>query len=186
MIRAELLQHDRHLLQRSVEIREVRQPIFVDRIAFFCVVYSDPDRFGEIEIRRPFDIDDRFERNSNLRRHWENQIQYDTREAEAVTNLDTFSFILTTEYSFLDNLHPIIATRFSIRTKVPLLVGRRDFEVILVLERDFDQSAVVSKSTNISARVAIDEGMTDRSMCPSGKYGSCRAEFDQNERTKKS
>lgn len=61
-----------------------------------------------------------------------------------MTNLDAFSFVLTTENRLLDDLDPVVSTRFAVRTKVPLLVGGRDFEVILVLERDFDRSAIMT------------------------------------------
>lgn len=62
-----------------------------------------------------------------------------------MSNLDTFSFILTTKHSFLDDLDPVISTRFSIGAEVPLLVGGEDFEMILVLEGDFDRSAIMSR-----------------------------------------
>lgn len=44
----------------EVDVDKVREPVLVDGEAFVGVVDPDADRLGELEVRRPLDVDDRF------------------------------------------------------------------------------------------------------------------------------
>jgi hypothetical protein len=56
----------RHLAERVVEVREVRKPVFINRVSFIGVVDTNSDRLGELEVVGSFDVDDRLERNGDL------------------------------------------------------------------------------------------------------------------------
>lgn len=118
----ERIKNEIELLQCNIDILEVGQPVFIDRVTFVGIINSKSDSFGEFEGLGSFDIDYSFERNGNL---------------------DTFSLILTPEDYFLDRLYPFVTTSLTVGAEMPSLVVRGDFEVMSVVRRGFDGNAVV-------------------------------------------
>lgn len=91
-----------HFLEREIHIVEVSQPVILDRITLVWVSDTDPNCFGEVEVCRLLDIDDRLERNCNA---------------------DTLSLVLSAEDGFLDRLDPLVTARFTVSGEMPFLFG---------------------------------------------------------------